>query len=182
MVISHKQREANRRNAQHSTGPTTPEGKKAASMNAVTYGLRTRRLIIQGENIADYWRLWDDLENEWRPATKTERLYLEQMSVSQWLLARMAASERKVCNAGLSITAEFDLLDRIARHTARLERSFTAALHELQQLQKERKAEAKKPAQQTKPSAPPRAPHPNGAMPEVNGEPAYGAPTAADSR
>ncbi len=173
MVISQKQQEANRRNAQHSTGPTTPEGKKAASLNAVTYGLRTRSLIIRDENIADYWRLWDSLENEWRPETPTERLYLEQMSVSQWLLARMANSERKVYAAGLTITAEFDLLDRIARHTARLERSFTTALHELKQLQKERKAEAKKPVQQTKPSAPAPAPHPNGAMPEVDGEPAY---------
>ncbi len=173
MVISQKQQDANRRNAQHSTGPTTPEGKKAASLNAVTYGLRTRSLLIQGENIADYWRLWDSLENEWQPETPTERLYLEQMSVSQWLLARMANSERKVCDAGLTITAEFDLLDRIARHTTRLERSFTAALHELQRLQKERKAQARKPAQQTKPSAPPPAPHINGGMPEANGEPAY---------
>jgi hypothetical protein len=90
MVISHEQQEANRRNARKSTGPTTPEGKKAAALNAVTYGLRTRSLLIPGENIADYWRLWDDLENEWQPETKTERLYLEQMSVSQSLLARMA--------------------------------------------------------------------------------------------
>jgi len=105
MVISEKQQESNRRNAQKSTGPTTPEGKQAAALNAVTYGLRTRRLIIRGENIADYWRLWDDLENEWQPATKTERLYLEQMSVSQWLLARMAASEHKVYQAGLWLVA-----------------------------------------------------------------------------
>ncbi len=74
MIISEKQQEANRRNAQHSTGPTTPEGKKAASLNAVTYGLRTRSLLIQGENIADYWRLWDNLEGEWQPETQTERV------------------------------------------------------------------------------------------------------------
>src|ERR1022692_1862081 len=92
MIISDKNHESNRRNAQHSTGPTTPEGKKAASLNAVTYGLRTRSLIIHGENIADYWRLWDGLETEWQPETPTERLYLEGMSVSQWQLARMARS------------------------------------------------------------------------------------------
>ena len=56
MVISDKSHESNRQNAQHSTGPKTPEGKKAASLNAVTYGLRTRSLIITGENIADYWQ------------------------------------------------------------------------------------------------------------------------------
>jgi hypothetical protein len=29
MLISNKQQEANRKNAQHSTGPTTPAGKEA---------------------------------------------------------------------------------------------------------------------------------------------------------
>jgi len=141
MLISEKQHQANRRNAQRSTGPTTLEGMKAASLNAVTYGLRTRRLIIPGENITDYWRLWDGLENEWQPETDTERLYLEQMSVSQWLLARMAASEQQVYEQNLPLESRFDLLDRIARHSTRLERSFTTAMHELKQLQKERKAQ-----------------------------------------
>src|ERR1017187_10486038 len=80
MVISQKSQESNRKNAQHSTGPKTPEGKKAASLNAVTYGLRTRHLLINGENIADHWQLWDGLETRWQPETPTERLYLEQMS------------------------------------------------------------------------------------------------------
>ena len=42
MIISDKQREANRQNAQHSTGPKTTEGKAAIRFNALTYGLRTR--------------------------------------------------------------------------------------------------------------------------------------------
>jgi hypothetical protein len=180
MVISEEQREANRRNARRSTGPTTPEGKKAASLNAVTYGLRTRSLIIPGENVADYWRLWDGLEAEWQPETDTECLYLERMCVSQWMLARMAASEQRVWEKGMSLTAQFDLLDRIARHTIRLEKSFTNAMHELRQLQKERKAQANKPiaAKQTKPSAPAPHPHPNGAMPDG----AFCAPETTDSR
>jgi hypothetical protein len=103
MLISEEQREANRRNARRSTSPTTPDGKKAASLNAVTYGLRTRSLIIRGEYVADYWRLWDGLEAEWQPETDTERLYVEQMSVSQWMLARMApannVSGRKACHS-----------------------------------------------------------------------------------
>jgi hypothetical protein len=185
MLISEKRREANRRNARRSTGPTTPEGKKTASLNAITYGLRTRSLIIHGENVADYWRLWDGLEAEWQPETDTECLYLEQMSVCQWMLARMAASEQRVYEKGLPLTAQFDLLDRIARHYIRLERSFTTAMHELKQLHREREAEAKKPidAKQTKPSAPTRHPHPNGAMSEGTEEhPAFCAPETTDSR
>jgi hypothetical protein len=50
MLISDKQKEANRQNAQHSTGPVTPEGKAAVRLNALTYGLRARSLLIPGED------------------------------------------------------------------------------------------------------------------------------------
>jgi hypothetical protein len=183
MVISDKSHESNRQNAQHSTGPKTPEGKKAASLNAVTYGLRTRNLIITGENIADYWQLWDGLETEWQPETPTEHLYLEQMSTSQWLLARMARSEHRVYEANLPFTAELDLLDRIDRRRVRLERSFTTALHELKQLQKERQAKQAVAARQTKPSASAPAPHPNGVMSDATVDHSvFCAPATTDSR
>jgi len=157
---------------------------KAASLNAVTYGLRTRRLIIPGEDITDYWRLWDGLENEWQPQTDTERLYLEQMTVSQWLLARMAASEQEVYETDLSLEARFNLLDRIARHNTRLERSFTTAMHELKQLQKERKAQTQKPSVTgSSRSSKAPAPHPNGVVHEGAGEqPGFCAPASSDTR
>jgi hypothetical protein len=50
MIVSEKQQEANRRNAQHSTGPKTPEGKAAVRLNALKYGLRARDIIISGED------------------------------------------------------------------------------------------------------------------------------------
>src|ERR1019366_446375 len=181
MIISDKNHESNRRNAQHATGPTTPEGKKAASLNAVTYGLRTRSLIIHGENIADYWRLWDGLETEWQPETPTERLYLERMSVSQWQLARMARSEQRVYETNLPMPAQFDLLDRIARHCTRPARSFSTAMHELKRYQRDRKPKQAVAAGQPSPAAPAPAPHPNGVMPEATEpQPLYCAPAATD--
>ena len=96
MVISDKHREANRQNAQHSTGPNTPEGKAAIRFNALTYGLRTRSTILEDENAADYSQLWDELEADWLPQTRTERCYLETMVTSQWLLKRVAESERRI--------------------------------------------------------------------------------------
>ena len=96
MVISDKHREANRQNAQHSTGPKTPEGKAAIRFNALTYGLRTRSTILEDENAADYSQLWDELEADWLPQTRTERCYLETLVTSQWLLKRVAESERRI--------------------------------------------------------------------------------------
>src|ERR1022692_3713588 len=96
MVISDKQREANLNNAQHSSGPKTPEGKAAIRFNALTYGLRTRATILERENAADYSQFWDELEAEWQPQNRTERCYLETLVTSQGLLARIADSERRV--------------------------------------------------------------------------------------
>src|ERR1035438_1458492 len=96
MVISDKQREANLNNAQHSSGPKTPEGKAAIRFNALTYGLRTRATILERENAADYSQLWDELEADWQPQTRTERCYLETMVTSQWLLKGVAESESRV--------------------------------------------------------------------------------------
>jgi hypothetical protein len=57
MLISDKQQEANRQNAQHSTGPKTPEGKAAVRFNALTWSLRARSLMINADDPADYQRL-----------------------------------------------------------------------------------------------------------------------------
>jgi hypothetical protein len=96
MLISEKQQEANRKNSQHSSGPKTPAGKAAIRFNALTYGLRTRASILPDENAADYSQLWDELEADWQPQTRTERLYLETMVTSQWLLRRVAESEQRI--------------------------------------------------------------------------------------
>ncbi len=71
MLISDKQQEANRENAQHSTGPKTPEGKQAVRLNAVTFGLRARCLLIAGEDPEEYTQLWGELTMEWQPKTKS---------------------------------------------------------------------------------------------------------------
>src|ERR1019366_8851953 len=96
MIVSEKNQKSNRQNAQHSTGPKTPEGKAAIRFNALTCGLRTRATILERENAADYSQLWDELEAEWQPQNRTERCYLETLGTSQWLLARIADSERRV--------------------------------------------------------------------------------------
>ena len=151
MIISEKQQQANRQNAQHSTGPKTPEGKAAIRFNALTYGLRTRATIIPDEDAADYSRLWDEMEADWQPQNRTERCYLETMVTSQWLLARVAASEQKVYLFIEFGEKQFAMLGYVAKQRAQLERSFRTAIADMQQSQKERQASQPQPAQ-TSPS------------------------------
>ncbi|HUE02787.1 MAG TPA: hypothetical protein VMR62_24690 [Bryobacteraceae bacterium] len=147
MLISATQHAANQQNARLSTGPRTPAGKTAVRLNALKYGLRARDLLLPGEDPAEYQQLWDDLESDWQPQNRTERLHLEQMATSQWLLARMARGERLIYEADLPLEKQLALLREVSTQRTRLERSFASAMHALEQLQKAPKSRPKeKPA------------------------------------
>jgi septum formation inhibitor MinC len=164
MLISDKQHEANCQNAQQSSGPKTPEGKAAVRLNALTHGLRARSTLISTEKQEEYEQFWDQLVAEWRPQGRTELLYLETACTSQWLLARVAKSERRIYE---DLQIEFDekyfrLLALVAKQRAQLERSFRTAIQDLKQAQKERQSQPKaqpleaapKPAEQPAPVPP----------------------------
>jgi hypothetical protein len=130
-----KQFEANRRNAQKSTGPKTSEGKAAVSMNALRHGLRARTVVLPGENREEFTQLCDDLEIEWHPQSRTEQFYLEQMAVSQWKLTRMEVGEAAIFADVAGSASKIPLLDRLWQAECRLERSYARAQRELERLQ-----------------------------------------------
>jgi hypothetical protein len=166
-IISEKQAQANRQNAQHSTGPNTPEGKNAVRFNALTFGLRTRATILPDDNAADYSQLWDELHADWQPQNRTERAYLETMVTSQWLLARVAESEKKVYMFIEFGEKQFAMLATVAKLRAQLERSFRTAIEDMKQSQKERQARQPQPAQTAQPAKPVPAPAPKPAEPQT---------------
>ena len=141
MLISNKQHEANRQNAQHSCGPTTEAGKAAVRYNALKYGLRTAVTFVPGDNKELYYKVWDEFEAEWQPQTRTERAYLETMVTSQWLLRRMAQSERDIYldhpgDDGLE--ERLKLLAQVYKFRAQLERSFRSAVADMTKSQEKR--------------------------------------------
>ena len=71
-MATEKQFEANRLNAQKSTGPKTPEGRAAVRLNGVTHGLTAETLVLKGERESDFKQLFDSLEAEHAPATPTD--------------------------------------------------------------------------------------------------------------
>ena len=146
-----KQFEANRRNAQKSTGPKTPEGKSAVSMNALRHGLRARTVVLPGEDPTEFHQLCDDLQVEWHPQSRTEQFYVEQMAVSQWKLTRMEVVEVNIFK-DTDAKSQLSRLDQLWRAECRLERSYSRAQRELQRLQKSR------PEPVEQPEDPPPAP------------------------
>ena len=71
-MSSQQQIEANRLNAQKSTGPSTPEGRAAVRLNGLKYGLYAETLILPGEDPAAFEALLDRLDAEHQPAAPTE--------------------------------------------------------------------------------------------------------------
>jgi len=53
MPTNRKQLITNRKNAQNSTGPRTPFGKRAASRNATRHGLYSRDTVINSANLKE---------------------------------------------------------------------------------------------------------------------------------
>ncbi len=89
-----RQVEANRRNALHSTGPTTPEGKQASRLNALTHGLRAKEVIIPGqEDPAEFEVILRELYEDWEPDGHTEVHLLDQIGLAEWRLRRARRTE-----------------------------------------------------------------------------------------
>src|SRR5713226_8222147 len=135
-----KQFEANRRNALKSTGPRTPEGKAAVSMNSLRHGLRARTVVLPGENREEFNQLCNDLEVEWHPQSRTEQFYVEQMAVSQWKLIRMEVCEVNTFKDEDGVQAQLPRLDRLWQSEARMERAYSRAQRELERLQNSRRS------------------------------------------
>jgi hypothetical protein len=180
-----KQFEANRRNAQKSTGPKTPEGKAAVSMNALRHGLRARTVVLPGENREEFNQLCDDLEVEWHPRSRTEQFYVEQMAVSQWKLTRMEVGEVAIFEDVAASTTKLPLLDRLWQAECRLERSYARAQRELERLQNSRSQTVQQPEEPVPPPQPVAEAPSSAAAAEVgqafspvNSAPAAAAPSA----
>jgi len=79
---------ANRLNAQKSTGPRTAEGMAVVSQNAVKHGLFASETVIKGENEADYEAFHDNMLAELDPVGGVESMLAERIVNLWWRLRR----------------------------------------------------------------------------------------------
>ena len=162
-----KQIEANRRNSLKSTGPRTPEGKAAVSLNALRHGLFAKAVVLPGENRESFNQLCDDLEKEWQPQTRTEQEYVEEMAACYWKKIRLQVAENSILAQDAAGKDQIRLADVIWKAQARMQRAFTRAQHDLQDLQKERRRATAPPAEAPRPEKSPSA---EASRPPQNGQ------------
>ena len=91
-----RQIEANRRNAQKSTGPTSVTGKAASCMNSLQTGIHAKSLVLPSENLAELEQLIDESYRRHRPASPEARSFVDDFVYCEWSLRRLRAAETQM--------------------------------------------------------------------------------------
>jgi len=124
------------------TGPRTTVGKAASSMNAMSHGLTSGKVVLPGEDASQFEFLRRSLLKEHRPNTPTEKILVEEMAQAHWRLDRV---RRRQDQAFESETLDEKLLALLLRYATTYERTFHKSLQALRKLQRERLAQSKPP-------------------------------------
>lgn len=127
--------EANRANAQHSTGPATPAGKAVSSKNSFKHGLYSKQLVTDNEDAAELDALKADLIAEHQPGSVTEELLVNEMAEHYWRLKRYRRYETCAMKDG---SFKIPQVTAVVRFMNAADRGFHKALKSLQELQKQR--------------------------------------------
>jgi len=90
---------ANRRNAQKSTGPRTPQGKAAVSQNALKHGLSARQNVICSEKQAEFDLHRRRFLDELNPTTPMESMLAERIVSLSWRLKRIVNIQNQAIDA-----------------------------------------------------------------------------------
>ena len=149
-MATEAQIEANRRNAQRSTGPKTEQGKAVVGGNAITHGLFANSWKLPGEDAGQFEAFADAVVADLRPEGMNQLLLAKRIAHIQWKLdripeieaavtfnlggGRVGAEERPTAEV---ISRDLDVYLRYQLYEQRLERSLRAYLKEYRQLKKE---------------------------------------------
>src|SRR5689334_11734342 len=92
-MTSFRQIEANRRNAQLSTGPVTDEGKRKSRQNALRHGLTAETVIAALEDAHHYRAFELAVTSDYDAQTAVERELVLRLASLLWRLRRATAIE-----------------------------------------------------------------------------------------
>ena len=134
-------------NAQHSTGPRSPEGKAVSSRNALKFGLFAQAQFLPGEDPAEFDQLIREYEDYYGPRSPSETRLVHDLVRALWLERRYTRIEAEVIEirfAALPPEERAHGLGAIyiqdaegANVLQKIERSRTAAQRQVQRVLKE---------------------------------------------
>jgi hypothetical protein len=168
MPITEQQLSANRANAQHSTGPNTPEGRKRSSQNALRHGITAQTTIMTDEDRIKHDEFCANMMADLAPVGSIETFLASSVAEEAWRLNHARAQCGNIVAIGhfdgtsdiydaaehpevhTAITAARTVRDHaktlelISLYETRIRRSFEKYLEKLETLQAERRAKHEK--------------------------------------
>jgi hypothetical protein len=132
--------EANRRNAQRSTGPKTPEGKAKSSQNSITHGIFAKQFLngAPTETVAEMEALAAGIQEHYQPVGMVEEILVQKIVVETARYGRILGLEQQE----LARRHAFfnSAVDRVGRYTTSTSRGLFRTIEELERIQAARKA------------------------------------------
>jgi hypothetical protein len=132
--------EANRRNAQRSTGPKTPEGKAKSSQNSITHGIFTKQILngVAPETIVEMETLAAGIQKHYQPVGMVEEILVQKIVVETARYGRILGLEQKELARNFAFFNA--AVDRMGRYTTSTSRALFRTIEELERIQAARKA------------------------------------------
>lgn len=130
-LLSEKQIMANRENALRSTGPKTPEGKKASSLNAQKYGFLSKQVVIPSIDGADaekkFQYLYDSLVEDFMPRNAMESLEVYNLTCCYWKKYRIQQYEQAYLEKNARYFTIDSLVSKVKNQTLKMVDDFEDA-------------------------------------------------------
>lgn len=92
-MTSERKKDANRRNARQSTGPTSAAGKAVSRLNAVRHGLLAHDAVLPDEDAAAFDTLRREVLADLAPRGPVETMLAERVVNAMWRLRRLERAE-----------------------------------------------------------------------------------------
>jgi hypothetical protein len=143
---------ANRANSERSSGPKTESGKERSSQNSYKHGLTSSKVVLPGEDPAEYDAFRADILEQYQPANAIEQILVEELAAAGWRLNRSRAVETEILKQLIGDAADSAVglatvfvekpkeFNRLLRYLTSIERAYYRVLDKLTRLQKERRA------------------------------------------
>ena len=138
-MVTSAQLAANQSNAQHSTGPKTPEGKAISARNNFRNGFSGAFTVLPWESQDEFDMLLGSLRDEHKPSGLTEMILVDKMAQAIWLSKRAIILQHVTFNHELPACDDQKQLALYLRYQTTNERAFHKCLNDLLKLRAEKR-------------------------------------------
>jgi len=135
--------EANRSNAENSTGPRTLEGKQRSASNSLRHGLTAKTPLLPTEDPQAYQDFCQTYLAGLQPQGALEEHLARTLADTQWRLERCRHIEQSILD-GEPGPAQIDSLNKFSLYEHRLSRVFQTTLKQFLELKSARKLQEEK--------------------------------------